>query len=160
MDTDTSWRAKEAVVRSAAQTDRCLMNAVVEMDNRGKCIVHQSIHRMQQSIGMDHLFSAAMKIKSLYLERDRESTFSVLRGTAAEKSVSDEWNKEERDEDEGNEEGDKEEEEPAERLILAGSTANHPEERPPPEPDPSLHDRLTHRSHNYCETSHSILQFL
>ena len=95
-----------------------------------------------------------------YLERDRESTFSVLRGTAAEKSVSDEWNKEERDEDEGNEEGDKEEEEPAERLILAGSTANHPEERPPPEPDPSLHDRLTHRSHNYCETSHSILQFL
>ena len=140
MDTDTKWRAKEAVVRSAAQTDRCWMNAVVEMDNRGKCIVHQTIHRIQQSIGVEHLFSAAMKIKSLYLERDRESTFSVLRGTAAEKSVSDEWNKEERDEDEGNEEGDKEEEEPAERLILAGSTANHPEERPPPEPDPSLHD--------------------
>ena len=71
------------------------MNGAIEKDNRGKCIAHQSIHRMQQSIGLEHLFSAAMKIKSLCLERDGESTFSVLRGTAAEKSVSDVWNEEE-----------------------------------------------------------------
>ena len=115
MDDKTSWTADEAVVQSAAQTEGCWIDAVVEKDNRGECSVHQSIHWIQESIGVEHLFFAAMQIKSLYFEEDGESTFTVVREEAEEKIVYGRM-----------------------VLVLAGTTADHPEERPPPEPDPVL----------------------
>ena len=64
---------------------------------------------------MEHLFFAAMQIKSLHFEEDGESTFTVVREESEEKIVYG-------------------------RMVLAGTTADHPEERPPPEPDPSQYD--------------------
>ena len=112
MNDKTSCPADETVTQSADQTkSRCWIYVRVERSDRFKSIVHQIIHWTQQSIGVEHLFFAAMQIKSLRFEEDGMSTFTGVREEAKEKIV-------------------------YERMFLAGTTADNPEERPPPEPDP------------------------